>query len=315
MDSFPPFKNRALPDYSKPDAIMVPHYKCSITPLLEEIVQSIAPLCGVILLSPCRTLSEEFVAMQNYSHHYSVITASFDTPWIRDRSPFAIATENGIVWCLPQVGIMDGRPYDDVLFSQICSNATFLSPIDFLPQGNMVVGDEGVTFVTDQVLILNQINISQLNMQKEKLGVKKWIVFSGFENEVTGHADVHVRSLGPKLIAVAWNLSSEDDRKTIQSLIDKIRIYDKSINILRIPIRSSGKKYASLVNWIQIGSHIIIPRYDLTTKEDINDTTKLFEKYHFTVEYIYSPTLEEGGSLHCLSASIYVADLPSNVFN
>lgn len=302
--SVPDQSGTVIPDFHRPDAIMVPHYRCEITSLLENIASTISSSCGVILLSSDKTFSQAFIEAQKKPKHFSIVTASLDSPWIRDRSPLPIKTSAGIRWCNPRMGYM-GRPNDDSLFDLISIRSQQVSPIEFLAHGNMVAGSRGLMLVSSDVLKSNDLTTAKLESYKEAMGVHQWLVFTGFKREITGHADVHVRVLKARLIAVAWNLSVKADRDKTLQLINKIKQYDPLISIIKIPIRSVGKQYASLVNWIQIGKRLLVPRFDITTTNDILQTTKALAGHGFKAEYIYSPTLSLGGSLHCLTASIY----------
>ncbi len=265
----------------------------------------ISAYCGVILLSGSRLLSEAFVAKQKYPEHFQIITAVFDSPWLRDRSPFAVATDRGVDWFVPACPEMD-RPHDDTLFAQILAKPSQPFPIKPLAQGNIVVADRGWVFATSDIVLESGLGCNALNQHNRVLGISQWFVFEGFSQEKTGHADVHIRVLSSRLIAVAWNLSSAEDRSKIKKLIQMIRVYDRKMTILKIPIRSKGSHYASLLNWIQLGDVLLLPRYTLTPQKDIDITTKLLGDHGYYVQFIHSPTLEEGGSLHCLSASVFV---------
>jgi len=293
-----------IADYELPDAIMVPHYRCDITGLLEDIASRVAKSCGVILLSQDRSFSQAFIQTQQDPQHFSIITANLDTPWIRDRSPIAIKSASGISWCNPTVEDM-GRPLDDTLFQRISQKPLKSSPLNYLAQGNLVAASNGLAFSTLAILTKNQIKQAQLESIKADLGIHHWLIFSGFRKEITGHADVHIRVLKPNLIAVAWNLSVKADRQSMQPVIDKIQKLRPQIKIIKIPIRSYGKGYASLVNWIQIGKRLLIPRFDLTLQQDIVETTEILTQQGYSCEFIYSPTLDMAGSLHCLTASIF----------
>jgi len=291
-------------DYEQPDAIMVPHYRCDITSLLENIASGVAKTCGVILLSQDLAFSRAFVETQEKPQHFTIVTANLDTPWIRDRSPIAIQTSEGIRWCIPTVEDMS-RPNDDKVFQKISKKSTSASPLEYLAQGNLVAASQGLTFSSRAMLSKNKLKPLDFEQYKNKLGIKHWLFFSSFKNEITAHADVHLRVLKPKLIAVAWNLSVKADRQSIHRLINQIKQHDPRIKIIKIPIRSRAKQYASLVNWIQIGKRLLVPRFDLTQKDDIKQTKKILSEQGFSCEFIYSPTLEMAGSLHCLTASIF----------
>lgn len=300
-----PVTGTIVPDYRFPGAVMVPHYPCEITPLLEEIATQVARGCGVILLSNNKAFSQAFISVQKYPENFTLVTAPFDTPWIRDRSPVAIKVPGRMRWCIPRAEIAI-RKNDNRLFARICAKPQESSPIDFLPQGNMVAGANGLVFVSRDVLKDNNLGLVDLDRYAKPLGVRRWLVFPGFRRERTGHADIHVRVLKPRLIAVSWNLSSKADRQAASQLIKQIKRYNAGITTIKIPIRSKGDQYASLINWIQLGKRLLVPRYPVTEAADIKQTTKLLNQHGFSVTYIYSPTLNYSGSLHCLTASIYV---------
>jgi agmatine/peptidylarginine deiminase len=140
---------------------------------------------------------------------------------------------------------------------------------------------------------------------KNVLGVAQWILAPAFSQEVTGHADVHVRFLGPKLAAVAWSRDNPEDRERIACLEARVAEALPGIHIMRLPLRSEGPHYASPVNWLQFGRHLLLPRYDLTPAEDIHAIKQTLADRGFHITFIHSPTLEYAGSLHCLTASVY----------
>lgn len=82
---------------------MVPHYAIDILPLLEEIAIAASEHVGVILLSADPETSGKFVARQRYPERFSVVAGEFDTPWIRDRSPIAVAEGGLISWIIPKM--------------------------------------------------------------------------------------------------------------------------------------------------------------------------------------------------------------------
>jgi len=284
---------------------MLAHYACDLTPLLEQIAIMAAKTVGVILLSPDRAFTDAFVATQARPDHFSIVTAPLDSPWIRDRSPIAIREGGSIRWCVPRWAY-ESRPNDTELFSLIAAQEHPPAPIDYLPQGNLVAGRNGVVFVSRSLLKKNQLTARDMLRHNEILGVRQWLVFDSFSREPTGHADIHVRVLKPKLYAVAWNLSSTRDQKKAERLIAMIGDYDAGAEVLRIPIRSNKSQYASVLNWLQLGRRLLIPRYSLTPAEDVKTITAQLQAHGFRCEYLYSPTLDIQGSIHCLTASIFV---------
>src|SRR5688500_17875394 len=84
-----------VPDYRRPAALMVPHYECAIRPVLEAIAAFAARTIGVVLLSGDPERSRAFVAAQPRRERFSVVSAPFDSPWIRDRSPVVVRDARG----------------------------------------------------------------------------------------------------------------------------------------------------------------------------------------------------------------------------
>ncbi len=294
-----------IPDYAIPDAVMVAHYRCDILPVLEGIAAAVSHHCGVILLSQDEAFSRAFVERMERPGRFAILTAPYDTPWIRDRSPVAVRTGGGVRWLRPRVEDM-GRPADDALFARLCAVPVEPVPLSCLPRGNMVAGADGLMLVTRDVLRVNGLRRKDLDAYSSPLGIRTWLVFTGFAREQTGHADVHVRVLDAHLYALAWNLSVKADRARMVRLEEAIVRHDPKARILRIPIRSRGKRYASLVNWIQIGRRIVAPRFAETPEQDMIRMRDTLGAEGFSVEFVSSPTAHLGGALHCLSASIFV---------
>ena len=300
-----PKSREAVADYKTPAAIIVPYFKGTYINLFQELAREISIDCGVILLTNDKEYALEFIESLDNKEYFHIITATFDTPWIRDRMPFAVKTEKSIEWFLPEVEDMQ-RPNDDKLFLNIINKDFKRLPIRPLSLGNLIIGANGLAFATNDIFS-SGLSKEDLKVKSKELGISDWILFDSFKNEMTSHADLYIRVLSSNLIAVSWNLSSSSDRKVTKELIKKIKKnYNSKIDVIKIPIRSYKKEYASLLNWIQIGSKLIIPKYRLTREIDIKHTTRVLSEYGFRVKYLDSPTLKEGGSLHCLSATVFV---------
>jgi len=295
------YDHHAIADFIMPQAVVIPHFNSDNTALFEKMIEAVIPYCGVIVLSNDQTFSRQYLSTVSPQEHYTLIQTRYDTPWIRDRSPIALKKHSNIHWVVPTVSKMK-RPFDDKLFFRISTKKTSLSPIRGLAHGNLIVASKGIAFSTSEIYD----HTHRPQRYRKTLGIRKWIIFEKFTQESTGHADLYVRVLSPTLIAVAWNLSSAEDRAKIQKLISQIKRFCKQTKILKIPIRSKKEQYASLLNWIQLGTHLIIPVYTLTHPKDKIYTASILDKHGFSTQFIESPTLKEGGSLHCLSASVFV---------
>ncbi len=296
-----------VPEYEMPDALLVPHYGIAPIDLLEEIAAAASAHVGVILLSPEPEATRKFIAAQPDPTRFSHLSAASDTAWIHDRAPVAVRRAEGrITWHLPR-WLGDERRADAALFESISVHPVEPTLVH-LARGNLIAGPGGLALSTRQVLAENaQASASPLEEGARQLGIRRWIVFTPFPHELTHHADVHVRFLSETLAAVAWNRSLAQDRTLAEDLERQLRDAVPGLRVLRIPIRSQASRYASLVNWIQLGTALLIPRFELTPEEDLLETRELLEALGFEPHFIESPTLESGGSLHCLTAPVYLS--------
>ena len=293
-----------IPDYRRPQALLVPHYHSTILTMLEAIAEQAANFSGVILLSQDTALSDAFVASCSSPELFHVISAPFDTPWLRDRSPIAVKQGDQVHWVLPRLDT-DDRPLDEQLFSRIVQKPVEDAAVS-LPHGNLVAGPRGRAVVMLQQAQDETEWREQLQSLNQLLGVRDWILAGGFEQEITGHADVHMRFLGPKLAAVAWNEDNPDDQQCCIALEHALLASLPNLDIIRLPLRSEDGHYASPLNWLQFGKQLLVPRYPLTPAADIRTIEQRLQQAGFKSRFIYSPTLEYAGSLHCLTASLYV---------
>lgn len=294
-----------IPDYTMPSALMVPHYPVDSHALLESIAKAAAAHVGVILLSQNPKASQRFIEQQPDPKQFTVVGAMFDTPWIRDRSPIAIRSGKETHWVLPQLPAMN-REQDDRLFKTLTVKPTGLSRLK-VEQGNLVAGPNGLVLSTHRVLRENGFSkVSELVDAAGPLGIRQWVLFPPFVKELSAHADVHARFLSPELLAVAWNPEDRSNQETVLRIIEQVEIAIPLIEILRIPIRRKGKHYASLVNWIQLADMLLIPRFKQTPERDLEETRQILKERGFACHFINSPTDKLGGSLHCLTASVFV---------
>ncbi len=249
-------------------------------------------------------MAQAFVNSQPVPELFHILTATYDTPWLRDRSPIAVKQGSNVHWVLPHLDTPE-RPLDEQLFRNI-TKKTVETTVVALPQGNLVAGPRGRAVVLLKDEDDKSTWCKHLDTLAPLLGVSHWILAPAFNKEVTGHADVHVRFLSSRLAAVAWNEEETEDQERTEYLEARIREAVSSIEIMRLPLRSDGAHYASPLNWLQLGKHVLVPRYPITPARDVQITKQRLEQAGFRPRFIYSPTLEYAGSLHCLTASIYL---------
>ena len=283
---------------------MVPHYDASLIGLLENIATAASEWIGVILLSGDPEFSQAFVARQRHPQRFTIVTAPYDTPWIRDRAPIAVRDDGVVGWILPRM-IEADRPFDDKLFATISTRPLRPAPLA-IAQGNLVAGPAGIGLSTSRVLHENRLDANAIAALAPSLGMRRWIVFEPFPDEPTGHADVHVRFIRADLMAVAWHPDDQRLQGHAREIEATVKAVRPGMRSIRIPLARQGSRYASLVNWIQIGRNLLLPTYELTPAGALEETRRMLAEEGFRVRALPSPTLALGGSLHCLTASIFV---------
>ena len=293
-----------VPDYARPAALMVPHYRCTVRRFLEAIAVAAAEHVGVILLAGDPAETQSFVARQKRPERFSIVTGSFNTPWIRDRAPIALRRRGAVAWVLPRLP-KSGRTADDQLFPMISARQNRPAPL-LLAQGNLVAGPRGVALSSTRVLSENGLSSpADLASFMGALGIRTWVVFEPFPDEPTAYADVHVRFLKPNLAAIAWHPKDDVLQDRAAKIEQLVRSRLPRTRFLRLPLRRSGDRYASLLNWVQIGRNLIAPHYRMTRDSDLAEASAALQEEGFQVQFIAAPTLKWGGAIHCLTASIF----------
>jgi hypothetical protein len=141
------------PDYARPAALMVPHYRSTIQNFLEAIAAAAAEHVGVILLASDPAETQQFVSRQRRPERFSIVAGSYDTPWIRDRAPIPLRRRGSVEWVRPRLP-KSGRSADDELFEVISARQSRPAPL-LLAHGNLVAGPRGVALSSTRVLSEN----------------------------------------------------------------------------------------------------------------------------------------------------------------
>ena len=197
------------------------------------------------------------------------------------------------------------RTADEELFTIISARKSRPAPL-LLAHGNLVAGPRGLAVSSTRVLGENGLSgPADLAPFMGALGIRTWVVFEPFPDEPTAHADVHVRFLKPDLAAVAWHPGEAALQVKAAKIEELVRSRLPRTRFLRLPLRRSGDRYASLLNWVQIGRNLLAPRYRMTPDKDLAEASATLQAEGFQVRFIAAPTLKWGGAVHCLTASIF----------
>ncbi len=295
---------RIVPDYAEPAALMVPFAETELLPLFRRVAVEASGDIGVILVTPDPDRAKAFVREQAHPDRFSIVGAAYDTPWIRDRSPIALRDATGEVrWVLPRLPDF-GRAADDRLFAAVSAREAKRGAL-VLAHGNVVAGPAGVALSSATALVDNGLDGTALDGHAAGLGIRRWLVFPPFAREPSGHADVYVRFLCANLAAVAWPEDAADQHVSL-AIEALVRTTLPAVEIIRLPLRADEDGYASPLNWVQIGNRVLVPTYDITPPDDRRTVEAALRGHGFRPSFIASPTRHLGGSLHCLTASIFV---------
>jgi hypothetical protein len=212
---------------------------------------------------------------------------------------------NGVTnqWILPKTGEEADRPRDKRLYREVVTHPLEEAPL-ILSRGSLIGGPNGLALSSDNVLIENKLaGEEELKNHQKYFGIRKWLVFTSFPSEETGHADIYARFLSPRLLTVVKSQTNQVDSIISDMLIAMVRKAAPEIEIVEFPLRSDGSCYASPLNWLQFGDTILVPDYPLTTDKDKDDIARALASKGFKTVFIYGSVCVRCWSLVALGLS------------
>lgn len=293
-----------IPDYVAIDALLVPHLHVDVRPVLESIAQAACTDTGVILVSDDPVSSARFVQTCPVPEHLSVVAASPDTAWIRDLSPFPVVRDRRLYWLQPKPHAPD-RERDAALFQTITRMP--MEPVRYLmPRGNVVAGPRGLMLSTTRFFSDNELESSaNLDDLKQQLGVSSILFFSPLPMDSIAHADCYARFLSPTCLALARVSDQPGFQETMNQLADAVAARVPDLKVLWMPVRAGEDTIASPLNWIQLGTRLLVPDVPELPASEKAELARSLGEAGFQVTWLPTPDIQAGGSLHCLTASIF----------
>lgn len=293
-----------IPDYYPPDALLVPHIDVPLRPVLEAIALAACPYCGVILVSDDPPESRRLARTSPYPEHISIVEACPDTPWMRDLSPVPVAKSDGLHWLRP-IPHIEGRERDAALFPSITRMPMEALPYR-MPRGNVVAGPDGLMLSTTRFFSDNDLDPTEnLDQLKEQLGVSSMLFFPPLSTDAIAHADCYVRFLSRNCVALAWLPDRPDFQSAMRQLADALRERLTDLSIAWIPVHAGTESLASPLNWIQLGRRLLVPDVPELSPAEKQTLMLILTGHGYEITWLPSPDISLGGSLHCLTASIY----------
>lgn len=222
--------------------------------------------------------------------------------WMRDFMPMPTDGELLLFTYLPDYQTENeskkSQEYVRKKYPQLKAN-----PIK-LDGGHLVFNSQGVGFLTDYVIRLNQIPKAELEQKiKQATGLKKIIWLPWNKEDITGHTDGLLQFLTDDVLLINQDTDFDMHRQIIQKECP-------NIEIVPIPCRYDTRKRKNFPsccgiysNFVQAQGAIFIPAYN--TDLD-NIVLKLFQS--LTDKPVISVRIEQtainGGSLHCLTRTV-----------
>ena len=263
-------------DFEPPDTLVVA-YEEDWVDSLQQIIQAAAGQTRVLLLTaPSEARTRAFQRLTT-APHVDVLTGDFDSPWVRDYGPLqTYELAAGPLWL--DFGYVSNRPEDDrapdVLAAHLHSrveNAGFE-----LDGGAVISNGQGLCALTRASLFeagFADPAADGFEVFLGSLGCHATTILPEIPGEPTGHADVVAQFLASDLAMVAWldpgtntELSLALDR-VAEDLETTAQQAGYPLQIVRIPIQTSGDTFFSYVNATRLRTRLLVPRFNELPQE------------------------------------------------
>lgn len=295
-----PGDRQIVADYAFPDALCVAHWQFEIQSVLEDIVRAALDHVGVILVGPDPAGAQAFIAQLDPDAPIGFVAGQIDTPWVRDHSPIAVRVGDRIDWVLARRPEGD-RKHDPELFQRILA-APPEQTDQCVAHGNLVGGDGGFAVSTAAVLIENGITRPQpLRETARQLGIETWVILRPFADDPSAHTDSMVRFLAPGVAAVCMRTDRPDMTDVSGQMREMLQRARPDLRLLEVPVCSRADSFSSPLNWIQLGTHLIVPEFGPQITADFHAV----EAAGYQINRVAAPLSGLGGAFHCLSASVF----------
>lgn len=229
--------------------------------------------------------------------------------WCRDYMPIQIKKEKYIQFLYEPSYLVEDIDLQSITKDVLKANKITASFSNINLDGGNVVRS------SDSVIITNRIFKENKDIDKEVLISKletiletKVYLIPDITDDMTGHADGHLRFIDDKTLLVN---SLEQEYKYWQNGF-KIMIKDSGFNYIEMPwFKYSEKEDSAIgiyVNYLEIENLIIFPIFETPgnkDKEAIKVITKAFPNYIIETVNI-NKIANEGGLLNCISWTIKV---------
>ncbi|HEU5073945.1 MAG TPA: agmatine deiminase family protein [Polyangiaceae bacterium] len=303
-------------DFEPPDTLVLAYEE----DWLESIRQIVAAAAGqtrVLLLSAGQQARADAFRQLIADPHVDAFPGAFDSPWVRDYGPLqTYELTSGPLWL--DFGYAWNRPQDDRLPSVLSSrmHARVENPGFDLDGGAVISNGQGLCALTRTSLLdagFADPDSEELEVFLGSLGCHATAILPAIPGEPTGHVDVIAQFLATDLAMVAWldpNENGELGRAldaVAEHLLTTATLADYPLEIVRIPLQTSGETFFSYVNATRLRTRLLVPRF--------NEVPEELERHAYSLLALALPEaaivpidadvmVRLGGAVHCVTLGL-----------
>ena len=303
-------------DFEPPDTLVLVYEEEWLDALAQMVEATRGQAKVVLLTTPEQRWAKPLVRFAAQPH-VKVLSSRLDSPWVRDYGPLqTYEVEVGPLWL--DFGYAPDRPLDDKVPASLSTllNARLEAPSLPLDGGAVISNGGGLCAISRTNLIdagLNDPASEAIETFLAGLGCRATAILPTIPEESTGHADVVAQFLSPTLAMVAWldpadnaDISDALDRSA-EHLASAAALGDFPLQIMRIPIATSGETFYSYVNATRLRSRLLVPRFNNVREEIEQSAYATLEAALPVVELVpidADTMVQLGGAVHCVTLGL-----------
>ncbi len=258
-------------DFEAPETLLVA-YEAEWVDSVRQLIVAAAGQARVLLLTTVDEAQTAALRQLATARHVDLLTGDFDSPWVRDYGPLQThELAAGPLWL--DFGYTWHRPQDDQLPSVLSSRlqARLENPGFDLDGGAVISNGQGLCALTRTSLLdagfANPAS-DELEVFLAGLGCHATAVLPAVPGEPTGHVDVVAQFLATDLAMVArMDPSTDPDlARALDGVADHLaataEVADYPLQIVRVPLGTSGDTFFSYVNATRLEGRLLVPRFN-----------------------------------------------------
>jgi agmatine/peptidylarginine deiminase len=303
-------------DFEPPDTLVLVYEEEWLDALQQMVAATRGQANVVLLTTPEQRWAKPLLRLATQPH-VKIVSSKLDSPWVRDYGPLqTYEVEGGPLWL--DFGYAPDRPLDDKVPASLSTllNARLEAPSLVLDGGAVISNGGGLCAISRTNLIdagLTDPANDEIEVFLAGLGCRATTVLPTIPEESTGHADVVAQFLTPNLAMVAWldPADNADISEALDQSADHLAtaaaLGGVPLQIMRIPIATSGETFYSYVNATRLRSRLLVPRFNNMPEEIEQSAYATLEAALPGVELVpidADTMIQLGGAVHCVTLGL-----------